>query len=113
MISEQQPNNDPSLLFVRPESIEQLVGSSFLRKKGHSEKDRETLFHVEECGVEDFKHTHRYLGLLFSASWCPPCKSFLSILKEFYSEVNVDSKQFEVLYVSLDRTEEEYKEHYA
>ena len=38
----EQPNNDPVLLFQHPGSIENLVGTTFLRKKGHSEKDRET-----------------------------------------------------------------------
>ena len=109
----EQPNNDPQLLFMQPENIEALVGKTFLKKKGHSEKDRETQYIVEECGVEEFKHTHKFLGLMFSASWCPPCKSFLQILKEFYSEVNIDSKQFEILYVSLDQNEDQYKEHYA
>jgi thiol-disulfide isomerase/thioredoxin len=88
----EQPNNDPQLLFVPPGSIENLVGTTFYKKKGHSDKDKETLFQVENCGVEEFKHTHKYLALLFSAGWCPPCKTFLSILKEFYSEVNIESK---------------------
>ena len=77
----EQPNNDPSLLFAPPGSIETLLGTTFLKKKGHSEKDRETQFLVEDCGVEEFKQTHRYVALLFSAGWCPPCKTFLSILK--------------------------------
>lgn len=109
----EQPNNDPALLFVQPESIEFLVGSSFLRKKGQTEKERETQYSVEECGSEDFKHTHLYLALFFSAAWCPPSESFLKMLKEFYSEVNIDSKQCEILYVSLDHNEDEFKDHYA
>lgn len=35
------------------------------------------------------------------------------MLKEFYSEVNIDSKQCEILFVSLDRNEDDYKHHYA
>ena len=68
---------------------------------------------MEECGVEDFKHVHKYLAILFSASWCPASKTFLHLLKEFYSEVNIDSKQCEILYVSLDKNEDEYRDAYA
>ena len=63
--------------------------------------------------MEDFKNSHTYLAILFSASWCPASKTFLSMLKEFYSEVNIDSKQCEILYVSLDHNEDEFREHYA
>ena len=84
-----------------------------MKKKGHSEKDRETMFHVEDCTVEEFKSTHKYLALLFCAGWCPPCKTFLGLLKEFYSEVNVDSKQCEVLYVPFDKSEDEFRDSYA
>ena len=73
MITE-QPNNDPQLLFVHPGSIEAVVGSRLLRKKvGLSDRDREALFIVEECSVDEFKNTHNYVAIFFSASWCPPC----------------------------------------
>lgn len=67
----EQPNNDPILLFAHPGSIESLVGRRLYKKKGHSEKDRETQFYVEECSPDEFKNTHKYLAILFSASWCP------------------------------------------
>lgn len=35
------------------------------------------------------------------------------MLKEFYAEVNIDSKQLEVIYVSLDKNEHDFKEHYG
>lgn len=108
----EQPNNDPNLLFEHPGSLENLIGSTVLRKKGHTEKDRETSIYNEEVSIDEFRHTYKYTALLFSASWCPPCQSFLAILKEFYSEVNIDSKQCEVLYVPMDRSEEEFKDHY-
>ena len=108
-----RPNNDPAIIFAHPGSIEALVGTSLVKKKGHSEKDREIMYHVEECTPEEFKHTHKYLAIFFSASWCAPSKTFLAMLKEFYSEVNIDSKQCEVLFVSLDRTEDEFKHYYA
>ena len=92
MITE-QPNNDPQLLFVPPGKIENVVGTKLLKKKtGLSDRDRDTLFLTEECTVEEFKNTHKYLAIFFSASWCPPCQTFMRILKEFYAEVNIESK---------------------
>ena len=69
--------------------IEDLVGTFFLKKKGLTDKDRESLFITEDCGIEEIK-APKFLGILFSANWCPPCKCFLSMLKDFYSDVNID-----------------------
>jgi len=93
-------------------NIEDLIGRTFYKKKGLTDKDKETLYLVEECGVEEVKSA-QFLGLLFTANWCPPCKCFLSVLKEFYNEVNIDKKQCEILNVPMDKSEDEYKEHYS
>ena len=57
-------------------TIDDLIGKSFLKKKGLTDKDKETQFYTEECGVEEVKNA-QFLGLLFSANSCPPCKTFL------------------------------------
>jgi hypothetical protein len=36
-------------------NIEDLIGRSFYKKKGLTEKDKETLFLVEECTLEEVK----------------------------------------------------------
>ena len=74
MITE-QPNNDPQLLFVPPGSLESVVGPRLLRKKaGLNDRDRESLYLVEECATgEEFKSTNKYVAIFFSAGWCPPC----------------------------------------
>ena len=111
---QQQPNNDPQLLFTPPGSIEALVGRHLIKKKaGLSDKDRESVYLPEDCTTDEFKNTHKYLAIFFGASYCPPCQTFLRILKEFYAEVNIDSKQCEILYVSLDKTEQDFIEDYA
>lgn len=50
--------------------------------------------------------------LYFSASWCPPCKAFSPILKEFYSLLH-NTEKIEVVYVSSDRTVEEFEGYYG
>ncbi|CAL2030753.1 unnamed protein product [Caenorhabditis brenneri] len=68
------------------------------------------------AGVRIYKHTnpgHHYerdvfdgklIGLLFSGSWCQPCLNFLPYLKNFHAQVKED---FEVLFISSDRSEQE------
>ena len=51
--------------------------------------------------------------LFYSAGWCPPCNEFLQVLKDFYNEVNIDSKQIEVVFISSDNDEQGFKETYA
>ena len=46
--------------------VAELIGTSFLKKKGLSEKDRETTFNTEEASVDEVKSV-TFLGLLFSA----------------------------------------------
>ncbi|EJW77087.1 hypothetical protein WUBG_12003, partial [Wuchereria bancrofti] len=47
----------------------------------------------------------KVVALYFSAHWCPKCRQFTPVLKEFYEEV--DDDQFEIVFVSLDHSEED------
>ena len=49
------------------------------------------------------------IGLYFSASWCACCHEFTPILKDFYEEVK--GNDFEVVFASYDRTEQEMIEY--
>ena len=54
--------------------IDQVVGKKFIRKKSYlGEKEKETLYIVEECTHEEFSGC-KYVLLFFSAGWCPPCE---------------------------------------
>lgn len=48
----------------------------------------------------------KFILLYFSAHWCPPCRSFTPVLKEFYNQHNV-GREFEVIFVSRDNSAEE------
>uniref|UniRef100_A0A0R3RN59 Thioredoxin domain-containing protein n=1 Tax=Elaeophora elaphi TaxID=1147741 RepID=A0A0R3RN59_9BILA len=51
----------------------------------------------------------KVVALYFSAHWCPQCRQFTPILKEFYEEL--DNDQFEIVFVSLDRSEEDLNDY--
>jgi thiol-disulfide isomerase/thioredoxin len=73
-------------------SIESLLGSTLLEKSKTPAKPTTTLMKGKEL-----------IGLYFSASWCPPCKTFSPILASFYN-VAAKAGNLEVVYISSDRT---------
>ncbi|CAB9526538.1 Probable nucleoredoxin 1 [Seminavis robusta] len=52
------------------------------------------------------------VALYFSAKWCPPCRQFSPILKEFYKSCAEKSK-LEIVYVSSDKSIPEFQEYYG
>ncbi|KAK6738591.1 hypothetical protein RB195_020604 [Necator americanus] len=52
----------------------------------------------------------KVVGLYFSAHWCPPCRQFTPVLKDFYGELE-DGEEFEIVFVSFDRSESDLKEY--
>eukprot|EP00887_Chlorella_sp_A99_P005766 scaffold1.g5766.t1 len=50
-----------------------------------------------------------YTGLYFSASWCPPCRGFTPQLVRVYEKLRAEGKNFEVVFVSSDRNEAQFK----
>lgn len=47
------------------------------------------------------------IGLYFGAHWCPPCRTFASMLAEAYSELRDES--FQIIFISTDRDEDEFR----
>ena len=91
-----------------------VLGKKFLKKKSSlTDRQRETKYSVEECDITIETAGCKFVLLFFSAGWCHPCNEFLQVLKDFYNEVNIDSKQVEVVYVSSDNDESGFKETYA
>eukprot|EP01137_Pigoraptor_chileana_P027740 Opistho-2@10664 len=44
------------------------------------------------------------VAIYFSAHWCPPCRMFTPVLKDLYAHLQEQSKAFEVVFVSSDRS---------
>ncbi|XP_043275156.1 nucleoredoxin-like [Venturia canescens] len=67
------------------------------------------------CGARDSNEPmlHEELrncvkGVYFSAHWCPPCKAFTPQLVDTYQRIRERGHNFEVIFVSSDRSEESY-----
>ncbi|KAL1502490.1 hypothetical protein ABEB36_007625 [Hypothenemus hampei] len=47
-------------------------------------------------------------GFYFSAHWCPPCKAFTPHLAEVYTVIRKREPNFEIIFISSDRSAESY-----
>ncbi len=54
----------------------------------------------------------KIVGLYCSANYCHPCKEFTPLLIEFYKKFS-KSKNFEIIFISLDQTEDEFNKYYS
>ncbi|KAL6965285.1 protein-disulfide reductase, partial [Sarracenia purpurea var. burkii] len=50
--------------------------------------------------------------LFFSANWCRPCKLFNPRLVQLYNKLTKIDKNIEIIFISLDRDEERFKENF-
>lgn len=58
---------------------------------------------------------NKVVGLYFSAGWCPPCRDFTPVLCDFYTELVEESDppaQFEIVFISSDKSAEDMAEYY-
>ena len=92
--------------------MEELLGNSFLRKSQNEKEKDPTVY--EPCDLGELAETPpKLFALYFAAYWCPASRNFTRILNEFYNQRNLDAKEFEVIYVSMDRTEEQFEQAYG
>ncbi|XP_037124397.1 nucleoredoxin [Syngnathus acus] len=54
-----------------------------------------------------------YVGVYFSAHWCPPCRSLTRVLVESYRTVKESGQKFEIVFVSADRSEESFQQYFS
>lgn len=84
-------------LDVVPE-LTQILGTRFIDNKQEEVKDIEG--EIFSCNL---------IGILISANWGSPCRIFEKELIQIYNEVNEGEKIFEILHISLERKEDEFK----
>ncbi|CAF4514156.1 unnamed protein product, partial [Didymodactylos carnosus] len=54
----------------------------------------------------------KYLGLYFSAHWCPPCRHFTPQLAEIYKQSVAANLPFDIIFLSSDEDQESFNEYY-
>ncbi len=86
-----QHRNEPEASSDTDAAIVEIVGTRLVNARG----SRMAPDVLEEKTV----------GLYFSAGWCPPCRAFTPRLVEAYETLKAESKPFEIVFVSHDRSE--------
>ncbi|CAM9184022.1 unnamed protein product [Phaeothamnion confervicola] len=64
---------------------------------------------VETAGVTKSK----VVALYFSAHWCGPCRGFTPVLAALYQRLRDRGESFEVVFVSSDKSEEQFRDYFA
>merc|ERR1719371_51857 len=54
----------------------------------------------------------KYVGIYFSAHWCPPCRGFTPQLAKAYSE-HLKAKDLEIVFVSSDKDEAAFNDYFG
>ena len=93
---EEKPINPNSYIPVI-EEMYKIFGEVFLDNKMEVVKDNKEVF---DCTL---------LGVLFSAGWGSPCRIFYKDLINIYNQMNDGEKTFEIIQVSFDAKEEDFK----
>jgi thiol-disulfide isomerase/thioredoxin len=68
---------------------------------------------ILEYPTDQILKDKKVVGIYFSASWCGPCQKFTPQLAKFYHEMNKAGKKYEIVWVSRDRTQEEFVQYYS
>lgn len=66
----------------------------------------------DTVSLDELKESAKYIGLYFSAHWCPPCRSFTPSLVEAYKK-HLKAKGLEIIFVSSDRDQASFAEYYG
>jgi len=66
----------------------------------------------DSVSIAELREQNKYLGLYFSAHWCPPCKTFTPQLASAYKQ-HLKAKGLEIVFVSSDRDARSFMEYYG
>ena len=92
---------DPEKFPWTPPTLSEALGDTFADKTGAQVK------------LSDITAAGKNIGLYFSAHWCGPCRHFTPQLVKMYEKLTAGGKPFEVIFVSSDRSPEEFREYYG
>lgn len=67
---------------------------------------------IHQLSTNDLLKDKDVVAIYFSASWCGPCRQFTPVLAEFYKEMAKKNKKFEVIWVSQDRSTDDFIGYY-
>ncbi|BFZ02755.1 hypothetical protein BsWGS_05794 [Bradybaena similaris] len=81
--------------------LEQLLGASVTNSSGLT------------VNPQSFAIENGVLGLYFGAHWCPPCRTLTPKLILLYDELKKGDRNFEVVFVSLDYSEESFTQYFS
>ncbi|XP_048840562.1 nucleoredoxin-like [Brienomyrus brachyistius] len=81
----------------RPKPFAEVVAGPLLRKDGH----------VTDSSSLDGS----YVGVYFSAHWCPPCRSLTRALVQSYHRLREAGHRLDVVFVSADRSEDSFTQY--
>ena len=87
----------------------ELFGPTLYKWKINSE---ESTMQVDEFPTADLLKDKTAVAIYFSASWCGPCKKFTPVLAQLYTKLNKKGKKFEVIWISRDRSQDEFLQYY-
>jgi len=77
-------------------SLTPYVDKAFNNNKGES---------IPYTNLQELKLVVYYVG----AKWCSGCTKFTPLLLDFYQQINKDTKNLEIVYISCDNIETDYK----
>ena len=80
--------------------MEKIVGDK-LRKGAESHTTQDAL-----------SANQKFVGIYFGAHWAPPCRLFTKTLTDFYTKVNENGPQFEVVFVSVDGNNDAFERNF-
>mmetsp|Transcript_10158 Transcript_10158/g.9849 ORF Transcript_10158/g.9849 Transcript_10158/m.9849 type:complete len:151 (+) Transcript_10158:81-533(+) len=56
----------------------------------------------------------KYVGIYFSAHWCPPCRAFTPALSEIYTQMKQDDENcLEIVFASSDSDQDSFDTYYG
>ncbi|CAG7725675.1 unnamed protein product [Allacma fusca] len=90
-----------------PTSVVGVTESTTTGSSANTTAATTNLIPYSDQNKNDFK------GFFFGAYWCPPCRTFSGSLIEVYNNVRKQGKNFQVVFVSSDRSKESFERFFS